>query len=184
VLTSIPNWEGLHPILVHFPIALLLVAPLLIAATVIFEKHARVLSVVTLCLIAIGTTAAFLAEQSGEAAARNAQLPAQASSVLERHEELAELTVKIFAALLVVYGAITAASIVFGANLPRGVRLVLNLGFLMLYVGGGGMLAKTAHAGGKLVHQYGVRNIDAVLASPAPRMALIESHANRDHDDD
>ena len=26
----IPSWDGLHPLIVHFPIALLLVAPLLV----------------------------------------------------------------------------------------------------------------------------------------------------------
>lgn len=183
-MSAIPNWDGLHPIAVHFPIALLLVAPLFIVATVVFEKHTRVLSVVTLCLISLGTIAAFLAEQSGEAAARTAQVSESASRVLEDHEELAELTVKIFAALLVVYGAIMAAGIVFGARLPRGVRLVLNIGFLMLYIGGGAMLAKTAHAGGKLVHQYGVQNPNAVHASPAPRVALIQSRVDEHHHDD
>lgn len=183
MLAPLPTWNGLHPIVVHFPIALLLVAPVVILATVVFEKHARVLSVVTLCLISIGTATTFLAEETGEAAARKADIPEIAAEALENHEELAELTVKIFAALLVVYGAITAAGIVFRGTLSRGVRILLNLGFLVLYLGGAVTLAKTAHAGGTLVHQYGVRNPDAVQASPVPRIAFIKSAHNTGRDD-
>ena len=29
-MPPIPSWDGLHPLIIHFPIALLLVAPLLV----------------------------------------------------------------------------------------------------------------------------------------------------------
>ena len=35
VLPPVPNWSELHPLVIHFPIALLLVAPLFVIAGVI-----------------------------------------------------------------------------------------------------------------------------------------------------
>ena len=69
-MPPIPSWEGLHPLVIHFPIVLLLVAPLLVLVGALLkpEKGRQVLYVALALLIA-GTLSTFLATATGEAAA-------------------------------------------------------------------------------------------------------------------
>src|SRR5688572_4784583 len=73
MLPPIPSWDGLHPIIVHFPIALLLIAPILIVLGTIFYKNGRAFMVSAFVLMLIGTIAAFIATATGEAAGELAE---------------------------------------------------------------------------------------------------------------
>ena len=56
-LPPIPAWTELHPLVIHFPIALLLVAPLFIVAGIIVNpQKGRPFLVVALSLMVLGTT--------------------------------------------------------------------------------------------------------------------------------
>ncbi len=68
-LPPIPSFVGLHPLLVHYPIALLTIAPLLLAAGLVLRRHAPVLDGVALTLMAIGAAGAVAAVATGLAAA-------------------------------------------------------------------------------------------------------------------
>lgn len=168
MLPPIPPWDGMHPLIVHFPIALLLVVPVILAASVVFDRHFRVLALVALVLIAMGTTAAFVAKQSGEAAVQIADIPDNASDVLEAHEHLADLTIITFGTMLGLYAAFVGVA-VFAPKITSGkVRIAISALFFALYAGGSGLIANTAHAGGRLVHQYGIRNTAAVEGTASP----------------
>ena len=86
----IPSWDALHPLIIHFPIALLLVVPLLIVVGALRPpERGRTILYVSLGLMIAGTLATFLAVASGEAAGRIVERTPQIDAVLERHEELA-----------------------------------------------------------------------------------------------
>jgi uncharacterized membrane protein len=144
----------IHPIVVHFPIALL-------CASVAFDALASRwptggLREASLYTLLAGVMAAGLAVVTGgmeEDLAKRAGAP---ESVLELHESLGQVTLVIFVALL-------------------GLRLAMQWGWLKeirsLTLGLGAIgiaiLALTGYWGGELVYTYGI-GVKAVMAPVAP----------------
>ena len=129
-LPPLPSWDGLHPLIVHFPIALLLVAPLFVVIGVVFRRS-RLFLWAALLLMALGTTATFFAVSTGEAAGKLAERTPQINAVLERHEDLAETTRLVFTALTVIFAAIVAAPAMLRRLQGPAFRVVLPLVFLL-----------------------------------------------------
>lgn len=165
-LPPIPTWEGLHPIIVHFPIALLLVAPLFLVLPLLFRKHARALSGAALLLMLAGTAGAIIAVETGEAAGQLADFEdlEKGPPVLKEHQQFAERTRNIFIGLSVLYAAGWLASLRMKKTLPAWVVPGSQVLFLALYLLGSAQLAHTGHLGGRLVHEFGIR---AEVAAPA-----------------
>lgn len=158
LLPPIPAWNSLHPLIVHFPIALLLVAPLLVAAALVWKSLSRGLLVGAFTLMLLGTVATWVAVRTGEAVAEDAEKGgARVEAVVEQHEELAESTRTIFTLLTLVFGALTFAPVLLRRNLDRMPMTVAHAAFLVLYAGGAVFLVNTAHQGGRIVHEFGVR---------------------------
>ncbi len=111
-LPPLPSWDGLHPLVVHFPIALLLVAPLFILLGLALSRG-RPFLWAALLLMAIGTAGTFFAVSTGEAAGKLAERTPQINAVLEHHEHLAERTRAGFAALTVIFAVILLLPAVF-----------------------------------------------------------------------
>ena len=73
-MPPIPGWEGLHPLIIHFPIVLLLVAPLLfLVGALLKPEKGRPVLYVALALMVAGTLSVFLAAATGEAAGKLAE---------------------------------------------------------------------------------------------------------------
>lgn len=180
----IPSWDGLHPLIVHFPIALLLVAPLLVVFGVLGEKH-RGLLWAALLLMVLGTVATYVAVPTGEASAELAERSGAISAVVEHHEELAETTRTLFTVLTLVFGVLLAAPIFLRREMPRLVALAVYLPFLAFYLVGSLVLVNTAHQGGRLVHEFGVQ---AMVASSGSTPAITGSdpgpRVEKEDDDD
>jgi uncharacterized membrane protein len=172
----IPTWDGLHPLIVHFPIALLLVAPLFVVLALIWRGHGRALMLFALGLMVLGTAASFLAVSTGKAAGKLAERSPAVNSVLEHHEELAERTRLVFSVLTVVFAGLLAGPAVFRREMARAASVVLTLLFLAVYGAGAVVLVNTAHNGGRLVHELGVHAL--MPAAPLPVAA-----ADADGDD-
>jgi uncharacterized membrane protein len=169
-LPPIPEWNRLHPLIVHFPIALLLVAPLfVILGGVLAPPKGRPLLGSALILMAIGTISLFLALETGDAAARIVGEGAQIREALKQHEELAETTCLVFSVLTIVFGCLLMLSRVLKRELSRSLSASLLAAFLILYGTGALFLVNTAHQGGRLVHDLGV---DASCA-PTNRAAVL-----------
>ncbi len=177
----IPPWEGLHPLIVHFPIALLLITPLLVIAGALLKpEKGRIILYVALGLMLIGTLGTFLAAATGEAAGKLAERTPQIDAVLERHEELADATRAVFTALTLIFAAIVFAPKLFRKLPGKFVTTALPLVFLLFYGAGMLLLANTAHNGGRLVHEFGVK----AMLGPSSGPIAGEAAAANSHDSD
>lgn len=157
-LPPIPSWQAIHPLIVHFPIVLLLIAPLFIVLGVVLKPtRSFPFLLVALILMALGTVSTFVAASSGEAAGELAEKVPQAKAALEQHEELAEITEIAFSALTLIFASILFIPRLLKREPTRAISTVLPLVFLMFYATGAISLANTAHQGGRLVHELGVR---------------------------
>lgn len=155
----IPSWDGLHPVIIHFPIALLMVVPIIILIGLLMPKNGRTFLVSAFVLMLIGTVATYVAVSTGEAAGELAEQMNNVEAVLEQHEELAETTRTVFTALTAIFGVILFAPMLFKKELSRAILIPLNLAFLLFYGSGVVLLMNTAHQGGILVHQLGVHAV-------------------------
>jgi uncharacterized membrane protein len=156
-LPPIPSWTELHPLVIHFPIALLLVAPLFIIAGIVMNpQKGRPFLVTALTLMILGTAGTVVAVLTGEAAAEVAHRSAGMSALLERHQELAELTRDIFGLLSVIFAVILVVPRLLKRETSTAAARILPLAFLLFYGAGTVVLVNTAHNGGRLVHEFGV----------------------------
>lgn len=181
MLPPIPSWDGLHPLIIHFPIALLLVAPLLVVLGMFLPGKGRAFLISAFILMLIGTVATFIAASTGEAAGELAERLPGVEPVLEQHEELAETTQVVFSVLTGIFGLVVFAPLIFKKELTRAIVIPLNLAFLLFYGAGVVLLINTAHQGGLLVHQYGVR---AMMPVTAQSTSPATTQSSRQSDDD
>lgn len=173
-LPPLPPWHAIHPLLVHFPIALLLTAPVLIAVGLIVRR-APGFRWAALTVLAMGTIAIFFAASTGEAGADVVDMSAfpAAGPELERHEELAEVAEIYFPIVTLAYAGLLAAQ----ALWPKARQAVPHYAghtvVLLALLGGALLLANIGHAGGQLVHQSGIHAVTgptvvATGTAPAP----------------
>jgi uncharacterized membrane protein len=157
-LLPIPNWYGLHPLIIHFPITLLLVAPLfVIVGGVLAPSKCRSFLVSALVLMVLGTASLFLAVETGEAAGELAGSAPEIKAVLNQHRELAKTTQVLFSLLTLCFAALLFVPRVLGRELGFRVNAALLSAFLIFYATGALFLVNTASHGGRLVHELGVR---------------------------
>lgn len=151
-----PGWASIHPMVVHFPIVLLLIAPLFIViATVLKPPKGRPYMIAALILQGLGTAALLVAIPTGHVAARIVSENSHIRELLQVHENLAFEARGIFLMLFLLYVWVLVAP----RLTHRGDRLfstVIPLWFLLLYCAGVVVLIHTAHDGGRLVHEFGV----------------------------
>jgi uncharacterized membrane protein len=178
----IPSWDALHPLIIHFPIALLLIAPILVLLGLILPKQARGLFIAAFAVMALGTIATYFAVATGEAAAELAERTPGIAAVLERHEEMAETTRAIFTALTVVFAGILFLPSLFKRNLGRKSAAVVSLAFLVFYAAGAVVLMNVGYEGGRLVHEYGVHAMTGTNQT-APEKKTETARPERERED-
>ena len=183
-LPPIPSWDTLHPIIIHFPIALLLIAPILVLLGIILPKQGRGLLIAAFVVMVLGTIATYFAVATGEAAAELAERTPGVAAVLERHEDMAETTRAIFTALTVVFAGILFVPSLLKRNLGRKSAAVINLAFLVFYAAGAIALANVGHEGGRLVHEYGVHAMTGSnQSSPDTKTGTARSEHEREKEE-
>jgi len=181
MLPPIPTWDGLHPLIVHFPIALLLVAPVLVIVGLVLYRHYLWFAISALVLMILGTAAAFVAVSTGEAAGELALRTPEINAALERHEALAETTQWVFLGLTILFALLVFVPQIVKRPLKRLPGSIVAVVFLLIYSGGMLLVANTGHAGGRLVHEFGVQALVAETpADAASGFSLGDDDADED----
>lgn len=164
-MPPIPPWEALHPAVVHFPIALLLVVPILVVLALVQRRQRPGLSQAALVLLLLGTVGAWVAVQTGEAAEERAEGVPGIGEVLEEHEHGGERSRNFFTGLTLLYAGIVLLPAVLKREPSTALYGGLNAVFLVLYLMAVVTLANTASNGGRLVHEFGA--LGGAPAGPA-----------------
>ena len=145
-------FPSLHVMVIHFPIALLFLAPLFDIGCIVFRKRVWLdRAAATLYVMGtIGAGAAYLTGQRAAAALQN--LSPATESALADHENLAVLTL---IALSIV--SLVRLTVSWLARYDRRINVgIFRLAAIPVVLAGLVMLALTADRGGKLVYRYGV----------------------------
>jgi uncharacterized membrane protein len=147
-MNLLPDWApNIHPLLVHFPIALLSAAAAVDIVGCGFRRNKPIRQSATL-LYVLGTGGAIAAYVTGRAASHSAWFPGMAQAVLRQHWDWALRTVWFFA-------IVTVARLVF-LRPRRDPGPAIVAAFALVGVVGIGLLLETGDRGGRLVYQLGV----------------------------
>jgi uncharacterized membrane protein len=163
--------DPLHPAIVHFPIVLAILLPIVSGAALWAVRRGaapiRAWGIAAATAAAL-TISAWLAVETGEAQEERVErvVPEQ---VLDRHAEAAERFAVLAGVLLLVSGVGLA-----GGRVGRAARMVATVGSLGLAGAG----VQVGHTGGKLVYQHGAAS---AYATAAP--AQVERSAAEREDD-
>jgi uncharacterized membrane protein len=172
-LPPLPPWDELHPLVIHFPIVLLLIAPLFILiGALIAPQRGRPYLYAALLLMTLGTVAVWFAVATGEATADLVERNPQIIAALEKHESLAETTRAVFTAATLIFAIALFAPKLWRRETARTFSTVVPLVFAVLYGAAALLLVNTAHQGGILVHELGSSPPSIVANNPAS----VESH--------
>jgi len=152
----VPAWDGFHPILAHFPIGLLTVAPLLVIIGLLKKEESRAFLMSAFILMCVGTVAIYLAASSGDSAAELVKKTPQIETVLQEHEDMGEMARTLFTITTILFAALLFAPQLLHKSMVARTFKGLAVVFLILYSGCVFYMINTSHEGGKLVHIYSV----------------------------
>lgn len=147
-----PPLNHIHPAIVHFPIALLTVAPGLVLLGALWPAQRRGVHAAALILLLLGLLGALVALATGELAESFAHRTPELRVALDHHQALAWQTVAIFGALALAWLARWAASRFLHRELPPRAAQALFLLWLLVSAWGVVTLLRTGHEGGQMVH--------------------------------
>lgn len=138
--------ESVHPLVVHFPIALLMTAIFLDGLALLFKRPG--LHRVALWNLGLGVLGAAVAVLTGLQAAKIAKHSFEIHQIMELHRKLGIAT-------------LVVGSIVVSWRLFKRDRLTTRARLLALFLmlGMAGTLSFGAHLGGRLVYEFGVGGI-------------------------
>lgn len=167
MLPTLPPWEGLHPLVVHIPIGVLMTAWAPMVVGLIDRRRRGTWFAAGVLMLAIGVAGAFLAVLTGEAAAGIVAPRSQAIvDAVHEHGEAAEWARNLFVAVLIVSVGVWVAWCRVREQ-RRAVVLVAGGALVAVsYAVGGLALVRAGHLGGMLVHTDGIHA--PLGAPPAP----------------
>lgn len=147
--TGLPN---LHPAVVHFPIALLLLATATDAVFLLRRRWRWLEGTAALLYItgALGALAAFLTGRQAADAMGPLSVPVQ--QLVNSHADWAERTLWLFAILALARAVLAMRD----RRSAAATWLPVRIGVLVVAIAGAAVLAQTADRGGSLVYGHGV----------------------------
>ena len=156
-MSLVPGWApNLHPLIIHFPIALLIAAATIDLVDALFERPPW-LGVGATSLYLVGAAATVVAYLTGREAGATVFVPGMAHPIVEDHRAWALITVWYVG--IVAVARLTA--LLAGFPRARAHRVLLLTAALIGVL----FLQQTAERGARLVYQHGV----GVIAAPGSR---------------
>ena len=154
MMALLPSWApNFHPLVIHFPIALLLVAAFADLVALPFGRPKWLTPAVT-ALFALGSAGAIVACLTGQQALDTVLMPGMAHPIVQAHRKWAIATTIYFTVLTLI-----RVGVAFRAPLALRYRLALLIAALVGVAG----LQQTAERGGRLVYEQGVGVIGSSL---------------------
>lgn len=150
-----PTWSHLHPLIVHFPIALLLVAPLLVLLGLLWPAQRTGLHAAALVLLLLGTCMAVLAVSTGMAATAAAGRNPELLPALDHHEHLAKQAAVLYSGLSLAFLVLYLLSWRRRQGTSPRWLIIVHLLWLAASLGASLLLIQTGHLGGRMVHELG-----------------------------
>ena len=148
------DWSGLHALIVHIPIILLLVAPFFVIVGLGLSASTRKFFLGSaLTLMMLGTAMTFVAVTTGNAAMKVVGSTPGFKAAAEEHRALAEATTELFSVLTLGFAALLFAPRLLGRELESRMNTALLAIYLVFYASGALFLVHTALQGGHLVHE-------------------------------
>jgi len=158
-LPMIPGWDGIHPLLIHFPLTLFFLAPVFVLfASLTKATTRRMFFISALTVMLFGITSTYAAFEAGQTAAASVTEAGEVKTVMERHQELASLARSSLTAATLLFGLALLICTCFHLQLHE-LTGVLPLGSVAFYALGLFWLINTAYHGERLVHEFGVGSI-------------------------
>ncbi|MCW9706238.1 DUF2231 domain-containing protein [Fodinibius salsisoli] len=147
----IPEWApNLHPMVVHFPIAILTIAIFFDFVSFFLPRKKKWWTEeATAFLYGVGAVAAIIVYYTGTLAADSVTLPAEAQPVLTEHADWAWLTLWFYG----VYAVLRIVATWWASPIHR---LKLHVGFFLLSLMGMYFLYQTGDHGAQMVFKHGV----------------------------
>ncbi|WP_339869734.1 DUF2231 domain-containing protein [uncultured Algoriphagus sp.] len=143
----LPEWApNIHPLIIHFPIALWLAAVFFDLISLI-RKDAWIRNT-AMALYGLGAVSAYAAFLSGDQAIDMVTIPFQGEMTASNHSDWGSYTLYFFIAYTILRG------VIFWKQWDK--KKIVGIALFILGIIGVGMVAKTADLGGKLVYKYGV----------------------------
>ena len=175
-MSSLP----LHPSIVHVPIALAVLMPVIAAGLLIAwwrQWLPRRTMFVALVLQAVLVASSFIAMRTGEGEEERVEQVVASEASIEAHEEAAEVFLWASMALLALFAAAAfvpreTAARAFASAAVIGTLVVAGLGY------------QVGRAGGKLVYQEGAASAYALDAQTSTGQPGDSRHHDDDDDDD
>ena len=150
----LPEWApGFHPMVVHFPIVLLMAAVLLDGVTLMVRRQTELRKVV-LCTYVLGAIATLAGFLTGRQAADSVLLDGVANTALTDHADQATV-------LLWFYGIYAVARIVLYYWDPKATQRWVWITMFIVGASGLYLVVETGTRGARLVFEHGV-GVDAV----------------------
>ena len=147
MMALLPSWApNLHPLVIHFPIALLLVAAFADLVDMPLGRP-KWLALAVTTLFVLGSAGAIVACLTGQQALDTVLMPGMAHPIVQAHRTWAIGTTIYFTALTLI-----RVGVAFRAPLTLRYRIALLIAALIGVAG----LQQTAERGGRLVYEQGV----------------------------
>ena len=141
-MSLVPSWApNLHPLIIHFPIALIIAAAFADLVDALFGRPKWLTSAAT-ALFAFGAAGAVVACLSGQQALETVLMPGMAHPIVEAHRTWAFATTFYFCVLTVIR---------VGNRISHASAASLSLVLLLASLVGVAGLQQTAERGGRLV---------------------------------
>jgi uncharacterized membrane protein len=149
----VPPFNHLHPAIVHFPIALLMTAPLLFLIGALWPAQRRGIHAMALLLLILGLLGGLLALATGDAAETFAHRTPELRAAVKDHERAAQWTMALFGLLAATWLIHLGVARFRRQELAPGPARTLFILWLVVSALGVAALLRTGHLGGRMVHE-------------------------------